>query len=118
MNPLRTTIFGLGLLLASTALAQAGTQSSIRANAVVCVTQAGIEAARQDMNVKQLESLRCLNAATDLRVDVLPPSSSCDPFLFVAATLPDKILRYWVKRDQLDDYALQLADAGVTCKIE
>jgi hypothetical protein len=116
MNSISTTVLGLALLLAGATLAHAKPHNTIKANAVVCVSQAGIEAARPDMNVKQLESLRCINVPTDLRVDVLPPSNSCDSFLHVAATMPDKIMRYWVNRDQLDDYALQLAEAGVTCQ--
>ena len=115
MNSFRTTVLGLALLLAGTTLADAKPHNTIKANAVVCKTQAGIEAARPEMNVQQLESLRCINVPTDLRVDVLPPSSSCDTFLHVAATMPDKIMRYWVNREQLDDYVLQLAEAGVTC---
>lgn len=116
MPPLSTTALGLALLLASATTAHAGPQGIIKANGVACATQAGIEAARPDMNPKQLESLRCVNVATDLRVDVLPPTSSCDSYLFVAATLPDKIMRYWIRRDELSDYELQLADAGITCQ--
>ncbi len=118
MNPFRTTVLGLALLLAGTTIAHPESQGMIKANGVVCISQSGIEAARPDMNAKQLESLRCTNVLTDLRVDVIPPSGSCDSFLFVAATLPDKIMRYWVRRDELNDYALQLSDKGVTCERE
>ena len=116
MNSFRTTVLGLALLVAGTTLAHAKPHNTIKANVVVCKTQAGIEAARPDMNVPQLESLRCINVPNEYRVDVLPPSNSCDLFLHVAVTMPDKIMRYWVNRDQLDDYALQLAEVGVTCQ--
>ena len=72
----------------------AASPESKKANAVVYVTKSGIKATRTDMNVKQLQSLDCSPAPTNLRVDVLPPSVACDRYLFVAALLPDKILRY------------------------
>jgi hypothetical protein len=34
----------------------------------------------------------------------------------VAATLPDKILRYWVRRDELDDQRLTVAGDDVDCR--
>ena len=116
MKRLKTIAFGLGLVLAGTAFANASPQSTLKANAMVCVTQSGIEATHTGMNVKQLLSLGCTIAPTDLRVDLLPPSKPCDFFLFVAATLPDKILRYWIRRDELGDRALNFAAADVDCR--
>jgi hypothetical protein len=90
-------------------------QRTLKANAMVCMTQSGIEATHTGMNVKQLQSLGCTIAPIDLRVDLLPPSRPCDLFLFVAATLPDKILRYWIRRDELDDNAFNSATVDVDC---
>jgi hypothetical protein len=118
MQPVRTTTLSLALLPAGTVIAHAGSQGMIKANGIVCITQSGIEAARPDMTVKQLESLRCTNAPTELHVDVIPPSASCDSYLFVAARLPEKIGRYWIRRDELDNYAPQLSDTDVSCRHE
>jgi hypothetical protein len=116
MNLFKTVGLSLGLVLASTAIAAATPQGKIKANTVVCTGQTGIEAARADMNVQQLLSLGCTTVETDLRVDVLPPSGVCDPSLFVAATLPEKIVRFWIKHDELNDGALFLVDVGVDCQ--
>ena len=91
-------------------------ENKIKANAVICVTKSGVEATRSDMNAKQLQSLGCSTAATSLRFDILPPSVACDPYLFVAATLPDKILRYWIRRDELGDQLLNFAGDDVDCR--
>ena len=91
-------------------------ENKIKVNAVVCVTKSGIEATRTDMNPKQLQSLGCSTTPTSLRIDVLPPSVACDRYLFVAATLPDKILRYWVRRDELADQTLNVASDDKDCR--
>lgn len=115
MNLFGTILLGCGLVLTGSPIMAADPENKIKANAVICVTKSGIEATRADMNAKQLESLGCTTASTSLRVDVLPPSATCDPYLFVAATFPEKILRYWIRRDELDDQALDLVD-GVVCR--
>ena len=116
MNLFGTIALSCSLALTGSAVMAASPESKIKANAVVCVTKSGIEATRTDMNAKQLQSLGCSTAATSLRVDVLPPSVACDRYLFVAATLPDKILRYWVRRDELDDQTLTVAGDDVECR--
>jgi hypothetical protein len=116
MNLSGTISLSCGLILAGSAIVGASPESKIKANAVICVTKSGIEATRTDMNPKQLQSLGCATAPTSLRVDVLPPSVACDRYLFVAATLPDKILRYWVRRDELDDQRLTVAGDDVDCR--
>jgi hypothetical protein len=105
-----------GLVLTGSAVTGASPENKTKANAVVCVTKSGIEATRADMNAKQLQSLGCATAPTSLRFDVLPPSLACDRYLFVAATLPDRILRYWIRRDELDDKALNGADDDAGCR--
>lgn len=115
MNLFGTITLGCGLMLASPVMG-ASPDNKLKANAVVCGTKSGIEATRADMNPKQLQSLGCSTASTSLRVDVLPPSVACDRYLFVAATLPDKILRYWVRRDELDDQTLTVASNDVDCR--
>lgn len=115
MNLFGTIALSCGLVLAGPAAMGASPDNKIKANAVVCVTKSGVEATRADMNPKQLQSLGCSTAPTSLRFDILPPSAACDRYLFVAATLPDKILRYWIRRDELDDQVLNVAaadDAG------
>ena len=116
MNLFRTIILSCGLMIAGSAIMAATPDNKIKANTVVCVTKSGIEATRADMNPKQLQSLGCSTAPTSLRVDVLPPSVACDRYLFVAATLPDKILRYWVRRDELDDQTLNVASDDKDCR--
>jgi hypothetical protein len=108
MIPIKTIGFGLGLALAASAFANEKPQGTIKATAMVCTTQSGIEAARAGMNEQQLQSLGCTNIPTDLRVTVLPPSGACDRYLFVAATFPNKIVRYWISRDELDVHALNV----------
>jgi len=34
----------------------------------------------------------------------------------VAATLPDKILRYWVRRDELENQTLNVASDDADCR--
>ncbi|MFI5000899.1 MAG: hypothetical protein ACHQK9_13550 [Reyranellales bacterium] len=116
MTPFKTIGLSLGVVLTCTVAAHAGRQGTIKANSVVCMTQSGIEATHADLNKSQLESLGCATAPTDLRVDVLPASQSCDSYLFVAATLPEKVVRYWIKRDTLDDHAPDLADPSTDCQ--
>jgi hypothetical protein len=116
MNLFGTIALSCGLVLAGSAIAAASPENKIKANAVVCVTKSGIEATRADMNVKQLQSLGCSTAPTSLRFDILPPSVACDPYLFVAATLPDKILRYWIRRDELGDQVLNFAGEDAACR--
>jgi hypothetical protein len=116
MNLFRTITLSCGLMIAGSAIMAATLESRIKENAVVCVTKSGIEATRTDMNPKQLQSLGCSTAPTSLRVDVLPPSVACDRYLFVAATLPDKILRYWVRRDELDNQTLNVASDDAHCR--
>jgi hypothetical protein len=116
MNLFCTITLSCGLVLAGSAIVSASPEKKIKANAVICVTKSGIEATRADMNVKQLQSLGCSTAPTNLRFDILPPSVACDPYLFVAATLPDKILRYWIRRDELGDQVLKLAGDDVDCR--
>ena len=116
MNLFATITLSCGLIMAGPAVMGATLENKIKANAVVCVTKSGIEATRADMNPKQLQSLGCSNASASLRVDVLPPSVACDRYLFVAATLPDKILRYWVRRDELDDQTLNVASDDKDCR--
>lgn len=116
MKPFAMIAFGCGLVLAAPAVTGATPENKIRANAVICGTKSGIEATREDMNAKQLESLGCSNAATSLRVDILPPSAACDPYLFVAATLPDRILRYWIRRNELGDQVLNIAGEDADCR--
>ena len=106
MIPIKTIGFGLCLILAGTAFANEKPQGTIKAKAVVCTTQSGIEATSVAMNEQQLQSLGCTIISTDLRVNVLPPSKACDPYLFVAATFPTKIVRYWINRDELEVHAL------------
>jgi hypothetical protein len=116
VNLLGTIILSCGLVLAGSSIADANPENQIKAGAVICATKSGVEATRPDMNAKQLQSLGCSAAPTSLRVDVLPPSVACDRFLFVAATLPDKILRYWIRRDELDDQAFNVASDDVGCR--
>ena len=120
MHLFATISLSCSLVLAGSTLMAASPEkipeNKIKANAVICVTKSGIEATRSDMNAKQLQSLGCSTAATSLRVDVLPPSVACDRYLFVAATLPDKILRYWVRRDELDDHTLTVAGDDADCR--
>ena len=116
MNLFGTITLSCGLILTGSAAMTATLENKIKANAVVCATKSGIEATRSDMNPKQLQSLGCSTAPTSLRVDVLPPSVACDRYLFVAATLPDKILRYWVRRDELDDQTLAVAGDDADCR--
>lgn len=116
MNLLGTIALSCGLVLAGSATMAASPENKIKANAVICVTKSGVEASRADMNAKQLQSLGCSTAATSLRFDILPPSVACDPYLFVAATLPDKILRYWIRRDELGDQLLNFAGDDVDCR--
>jgi hypothetical protein len=110
MNLFGTIALSCGLALTGSAVMAAGPENKIKADAVICVTKSGIEATRPDMNAKQLQSLGCSTASTSLRFDVLPPSVACDRYLFVAATLPDKVLRYWIRRDELDTQALNVDD--------
>jgi hypothetical protein len=116
MNLLGTITLSCGLVLAGSSIADANRENLIKADAVICATKSGIEATRADMNAKQLQSLGCSTAPTSLRFDVLPPSVACDRFLFVAATLPDKILRYWIRRDELDGQAFDVAGDDVGCR--
>ena len=116
MNLFGTIALSCGLVLAASAIMAASPENKIKANAVVCVTKSGVEATRSDMNPKQLQSLGCSTASTSLRFDILPPSAACDPYLFVAATLPDKILRYWIRRDELGDQVLNFAGDDVDCR--
>ena len=116
MNLFGTIVLSCGLMIAGPAVMGATLENKIKANAVVCVTKSGIEATRADMNPKQLQSLGCSTAPTSLRVDVLPPSAACDRYLFVAATLPDKILRYWVRRDELENQTLNVASDDADCR--
>jgi hypothetical protein len=116
MNLFGTIALGSGLIFSSTASLGAGPENWIRANAVVCATKFGIEATHADMNAKQLQSLGCASAPVSLRVHVLPPSGTCDSYLFVAATLPDKVLRYWINRDELDDKFLDLTGDEAPCR--
>jgi len=116
MNLFGTITLSCGLILTGSAAMTATLENKIKANAVVCATKSGIEATRSDMNPKQLQSLGCSTAPTSLRVDVLPPSVACDRYLFVAATLPDKILRYWVRRDALDNQTLNVASDDADCR--
>jgi hypothetical protein len=106
MIPIKTIGFSLGLVLVGSAFANEKPQGTIKAKAVVCTTQSGIEATRVAMNEQQLQSLGCTTISTDLRVNVLPPSKACDPYLFVAATYPNKIVRYWINRGELEVNAL------------
>jgi len=115
MIPIKTIAFGLCLILTGTAFAIEKPQGTIKSNAVVCGAQSGIEAVRAGMNERQLQSLGCVNASTDLRVKVLPPSGVCDPYLYVAATFPDKIVRYWISRNDLDTHALDVIGVDVGC---
>ena len=116
MNLFGTIALSCDLVLAGSAILGASPETKIKANAVVCATKSGIEATRADMNSKQLQSLGCSTAPTSLRFDILPPSVACDPYLFVAATLPDKILRYWIRRDELGDQMLSSAGDNVDCR--
>ena len=120
MHLFATISLSCSLVLAGSTLMAAGPEkipeNKIKANAVICVTKSGIEATRTDMNAKQLQSLGCSTAATSLRFDILPPSVACDPYLFVAATLPDRILRYWIRRDELDDQVLNFAGEDANCR--
>ena len=116
MTPFKTISLGLGLALAGTASANAGPQGTLKAKAVVCTTQSGIEATHAEMNAQQLQSLGCTTIPTDLRVDVLAPSRACDPYLYVAVTFPDKIVRYWINGDELDAHALYVLGVGVDCQ--
>jgi hypothetical protein len=112
---LKTIAFGVGVILASTAFASEKPHGIIKAKTIVCTTQSGIEAVRAEMNEQQLQSLGCTILLMDLRVNVLPPSGACDPYLFVAATFPDKIVRYWISRDELDVYTFPVVGADVDC---
>ena len=116
MNLFGTIALSCVLALAGSATMAASPVNKIKVDAVVCATKSGIEATRADMNPKQLQSLGCSTTPTSLRVDVLPPSVACDRYLFVAATLPDKILRYWVRRDELDDQTLAVAGDDADCR--
>ena len=116
MNLFATITLSCGLILTGPTVMGATLENKIKVNAVVCVTKSGIEATRADMNPKQLQSLGCSTAPTSLRFDVLPPSVACDRYLFVAATLPDRILRYWIRRDELDGQALNVADNEGGCR--
>jgi hypothetical protein len=116
MNVFGTIALSCGLVLAGTREVSASPENKVKANAVVCATKSGVEATRADMNAKQLQSLGCSIAPTSLRFDVLPPSVACDRYLFVAATLPDRILRYWIRRDELDGQALNVADGEEGCR--
>lgn len=116
MNLFGTIALSCGLVLADSAILAASPDNKIKADAVLCVTKSGIEATRADMNPKQLQSLGCSTAPTSLRFDVLPPSVACDRYLFVAATLPDRILRYWIRRDELDGQALNVTDDEAGCR--
>jgi hypothetical protein len=116
MNLFGSIALGCGLVVADSAIMAASPENKIKADAVVCVTKSGIEATCADMNAKQLQSLGCSTAPTSLRFDVLPPSVACDRYLFVAATLPDRILRYWIRRDELDAQALNVADDEGSCR--
>jgi hypothetical protein len=120
MHLFATISLSCSLVLAGSTVMAAGQEKTpenkIKANAVICVTKSGVEATRSDMNAKQLQSLGCSTAATSLRFDILPPSVACDPYLFVAATLPDKILRYWIRRDELGDQLLNFAGDDVDCR--
>jgi len=116
MNLFGTITLSCGLVLAGSAVMGASPENRIKANAVVCATKSGIEASRADMNAKQLQSLGCATAPTSLRFDILPPSVACDPYLFVAATLPDKILRYWIRRDELDGQVLNVVGDDGGCR--
>jgi hypothetical protein len=111
-----TIALSCGLVLAAPAVMGATPENKIKANAVVCVTKSGIEAARTDMNARQLESLGCSTAPTNLRIDILPPSAACDRYLFVAATLPDRIVRYWIRRDELDDQVPNFTGQDAACR--
>jgi hypothetical protein len=115
MNLFGAMALGCSLILPGTA-AMSATENMIKANAVVCATKSGIEASRNDMNAKQLESLGCDTTPTSLRIDVLPSSSACDRYLHVAATLPDKILRYWIRRDELDDQVISSIRGDMQCR--
>jgi hypothetical protein len=116
MNVFGTIALSCGLVLVGTREVSASPENKVKANAVVCATKSGVEATRADMNAKQLQSLGCATTPTSLRIDVLPPSGACDPYLFVAATLPDRILRYWIRRDQLDDHVLNFAGEDAGCR--
>jgi hypothetical protein len=116
MNLFAMIALSCGLVFAGSAIMSASPENKIKVDAVVCVTKSGIEATRADMNAKQLQSLGCSTAPTSLRFDILPPSAACDPYLFVAATLPDKILRYWIRRDELGDQVLNFAGEDVGCR--
>jgi hypothetical protein len=116
MNSFQTISLAIGLTLAGTAIAHAGPQGMIRAKVVICATRGGIEAVHPGLNVSQLQSLGCSNVDSDLRVDILPPSGPCDSNLFVAATLPDKVIRYWVRRDDLEEHGLFSQGEAVDCK--
>jgi hypothetical protein len=113
MNPLKAIV--LGLMLAATAIAGARAESTIMAATIICVTKSGIEATRADMNTMQLRSLGCVNVLTDHRVDVLPPSVSCEPYLFVAVTLPDEILRRWIRRVEFDGRLPTTVNMNMDC---
>jgi hypothetical protein len=115
MNLFGTMALGCSLILPGTA-AMSAPENTIKANAVVCATKSGIEATRNDMNAQQLQSLGCANTATSLRIDVLPSSAPCDRYLYVAATLPDKIVRYWIRRDELDDQVVSAIRGDMQCR--
>ena len=115
MNLFGTIALSCSLSLPGTAVMSA-TENMIKASAVVCATKSGIEATRNDMNAQQLQSLGCTTTPTSLRIDVLPSSGACDRYLYVAATLPDKILRYWIRRDELDDQVLSASPGDVQCR--
>jgi len=116
MNLFGMIALSCGLVLAAPPVMGATLENKIKVNAVICATKSGIEATRADMNAKQLGSLGCSTAPISLRVDILPPSVACDPYLFVAATLPDRILRYWIRRDELDDQKLSTASDDTECR--
>jgi len=115
MNLFGAIALSCSLVLPGTAVMSA-TENMIKANAVVCATKSGIEAARNDMNAEQLQSLRCTTTPTSLRIDVLPSSGACDRYLYVAATLPDNILRYWIRRDELDDQVISSIRGDMQCR--
>lgn len=109
MNLFGALALSCSLVLSGTA-AMSATENMIKASAVVCATKSGIEAARNDMNAEQLQSLRCTTTL------VLPSSGACDRYLYVAATLPDKILRYWIRRDELDDQVISSIRGDMQCR--
>lgn len=115
MNLLGTFALACGLALAGTVPGKASPANTIKVNAVICMTKSGIEATRTDMNAKQLQSLGCTTTPTGFRIDILPPTGACDRYLYVAATLPDRITRYWIRRDELDTI-FDWGDEAMRCR--